>query len=219
VDSIYRHVGKIFASVYRPIVFEFGANSGQDTVALLEILQAPLYFALEPDTRNLATLRQRGLDRLVHLVPAAIGATNGVTTLFQSTKAENVVFTGASSIRAPGDVGGWIEFASTEQVLLVTFDRLCEANGIEHVDFIWADVQGAEGDMIEGGRQALTHTRYLYTEYADRPIYDGQWSFDRILAELPGWEVVARYEPEVDARSGDVLLRNARYAAELAGRS
>ncbi|MEN9248224.1 MAG: hypothetical protein Q6L50_08560 [Gloeomargarita sp. GMQP_bins_120] len=37
-------------------------------------------------------------------------------------------------------------------------------------DFIWADVQGAEVDLIQGGLQALANTRYFYTEYANTEL-------------------------------------------------
>lgn len=148
---IYNHIGKLFANVYRPVVFEFGAHEGWDTQALLAILHAPILYALKPDSRNLALLRKKGLHRQAHIVPAAIGAHNGVIRLFQSTKSMGIPFAGASSIRAPQAPLDWLEFGTSEEVRVVTFDRLCAANGIRHIDFVWADVQGAECDLIWGG--------------------------------------------------------------------
>ena len=76
-------------------------------------------------------------------------------------------------------------------------------HGIEHVDFIWADVQGAEVDLVEGGQRTLANTRLLYTEINDIEMYEGQITLEGLLARLPGWSVVKRYP-------NDVLLRNDR---------
>ena len=72
---------------------------------------------------------------------------------------------------------------------------------MEDIDFIWADVQGAEGDMIRGGQRALAKTRFLYTEYCNRELYEGQLSLRQMLGLLPEFEVVRRFP-------NDVLLEN-----------
>ena len=41
------------------------------------------------------------------------------------------------------------------------------------IDLIWADVQGAEADLIEGGTEALRRTRYFYTEYNNQELIRG----------------------------------------------
>ena len=63
------------------------------------------------------------------------------------------------------------------------------------------DVQGAEIDVIRGGRKALRNTRYLYTEYSNKELYQGQLSLKQLLKELADFEVVARY-------TDDILLKN-----------
>ena len=71
------------------------------------------------------------------------------------------------------------------------------------------DVQGAEGDVIEGGREILKRTRYLYTEYSDKELYEGELTLQQILSTLPGeWKVLKKYERRND---GDVLLRNLNF--------
>ncbi len=67
------------------------------------------------------------------------------------------------------------------------------------------DVQGAESDVIAAGRQTLGNTRFIYTEYSDKELYEGQLSLQAILDLLPSFEVVTKYPREVE---GDVLLRN-----------
>jgi hypothetical protein len=88
-----------------------------------------------------------------------------------------------------------------------TLDSWAAAEGISKVDFIWADVQGAEIDVIEGGQETLSRTRYLYTEYCDDELYEGQQPLEKLLEQMPGWVVHTRFP-------GDVLLENERFGCD-----
>jgi hypothetical protein len=80
-------------------------------------------------------------------------------------------------------------------------DDWCGENNIDRIDFIWMDVQGAEGDVIAGASRILKKTRFLYTEYSNNELYEGQLSLKQLLARLPLFDVLATYP-------GDVLLKN-----------
>jgi hypothetical protein len=63
-------------------------------------------------------------------------------------------------------------------------------------------IQGAEGDLVAGGRETLARTKYVYTECFDDELYEGAPTRVALLDMLPGFEVVKLYE-------SDILLRNA----------
>jgi len=69
------------------------------------------------------------------------------------------------------------------------------------VDFIWADVQGAEENLINGAKDTLKNTRYFYTEYSDEELYRGQINKSRILRMIPGFSIVKDY-------GNNILLKN-----------
>ena len=50
-------------------------------------------------------------------------------------------------------------------------------------------MQGAEGDMIAGGQATLARTRYLYTEYSNEEIYEGEPTLETLLAMLPNFQL------------------------------
>ena len=68
-------------------------------------------------------------------------------------------------------------------------------------------MQGAEGDMIAGGQATLARTRYLYTEYSNEEIYEGEPTLEALLAMLPKFSVVKRYP-------SDVLLKNMAFVTQ-----
>nr|WP_283807556.1 FkbM family methyltransferase [Bradyrhizobium retamae] len=41
-------------------------------------------------------------------------------------------------------------------------DDWCSEANLKHIDFIWMDVQGAESDVIAGGRHTLSNTRFAH---------------------------------------------------------
>ena len=51
--------------------------------------------------------------------------------------------------------------------------------------------------MIQGGGELLGRTRYLYTEYSNDELYEGEPDLATLLAMLPGFSVVKRYRFDV----------------------
>ena len=113
----------------------------------------------------------------------------------------------SGSIRTPKghlEMYPWCTFEKSIKVRTNTLDMWCDKEGVKAIDLIWADVQGAEVDLIMGGMATLDQTRYFYTEYCDQELYEGQISLRQILKLLPDFKVLYRF-------SGDVLLKNARW--------
>jgi FkbM family methyltransferase len=194
-----------------PTILEIGCNNGRDTLALLrEMPQAKIY-CFEPDRRAIASFKKHlgsHLDR-VKLFEIAVSNRAGQIDFHTSTSDDpsGEGFDQSGSIRRPKNhlrEAPWIKFEKTVTVEACRLDDWCVENGVEQVDFIWMDVQGAEGDVIAGAANILQETRFLYTEYSNNELYEGQLSLKSLLARLPLFEVVARYP-------GDVLLRNRNF--------
>ena len=200
-------------AIKNPVIFEIGAHMGTDTKWFHENAVNPTIHCFEPDPRNADILRKSGVDKLpgVFFNEAAVGSVSGVANFHLSTGKRpdpNYTFdhTDSSSLREPTpemmERFKWISFQQKAQVQVFTLDDYCEKNKIDSIYFIWADTQGAEVDVIKGGQKMLAKTRYLFTEYCDIPMYEGQINYEEILKILPGkWRVIKKY---VD----DVLLEN-----------
>jgi FkbM family methyltransferase len=198
--NIMQWVRNRFASSEPKTFLELGSHQGTDTVWMADIPGVNIH-AFEPDPRNHQPPRPN-----VAVHSAAIAASDGAGALILSEQGWGQQWTHSSSIRSPKNhlQRFPVTFGAAVPVKLVALDTFCEQSGIEVVDFIWADIQGAEGDMIRGGRRTLSNTRYLYTEYSDDELYDGQITLSEILGLLPGFRVLELW-PD------DVLLENTMF--------
>lgn len=176
---------------------EIGAHCGTDTEWLARIPGVTLH-AFEPDPRN----HPPALPN-VTLHRAAVSDDDGRAPFILSKSGWGQVWTHSSSLRRPKNHLHHypVTFGPTIDVDTVALDSFARTAGIERVDFVWADVQGAEGDMVRGGLELLRRTRYLYTEYSNDELYEGQVTLADILALLPSFRVVELWPT-------DVLLEN-----------
>jgi len=190
-----------------PVILEIGANCGQTTAQLLEVMPSARIFAFEPDPRAIAEFRRNITGANVRLFECGVGAMNGAVTFHQSSGVhEDFPEYGADgwdqsgSIRRPRkhlEVWPWVKFDRQIEVPIVTLDAWAAQHAVTHVDFIWADVQGAEGDLVRGASSVLRNTRYFYTEYSNDEWYEGQVTLPELTALLPGFEIIRRYPMDV----------------------
>jgi 2-O-methyltransferase len=200
-NEIKSWVTKTFSKDYNSKVFlDLGSHRGGTTRWLANIPRVIVH-AVEPDRRNIQFKIKN-----VKLHREAIAAFDGECD-FNLSEDPGLVHTASSSIRRPkSHLSIWPEvtFNKTIRVPCITLDSFTRRENIKDVSFIWADVQGAEGDMIQGGRETLARTKYMYTEVCpdtNEPWYEGQLRYSEILELLPSWTVIKHW-------THDVLLKN-----------
>jgi FkbM family methyltransferase len=198
-----------------PTILEIGCNDGTDTLKFLRVLPQASIYCFEPDPRAIEKFKNKlgpEIER-VKLFECAISSQNGQIQFHQSTGGDLHKHPHgwdlSGSIRQPKHhlkIHPSISFEDSISVNTCTLDDWSAENGIDQIDFIWMDVQGAEGDVIAGAQSILEKTRFLYTEYSNDELYEGQLSLKDLLSRLPSFDVVTRYP-------GDVLLRNRKLAS------
>jgi 2-O-methyltransferase len=206
-DLVRRLVGR-----EDPTLLEIGCNDGDHSLWLAGLFPSARIHCFEPDPRAAARFRRKtaGHPRL-QLHEIAIGAHDGEADFHQSDGLingyEELMPDGwdySGSLRPPKEhlkVHARIQFGRTLKVRASTLDTWCAAHGIGPVDFLWMDVQGAEADVLDGARRTLGSIRYLYTEYDERELYEGQVGLRGLAERLPGFRLIRRYP-------NDALFRN-----------
>ena len=204
-NPVHKYYENIIKGIkHTPIIFELGACDGTDSLDMIEVLsrhhKVYKYFAFEMDTRLKKNL-DKIASKMVTVVYKAIGNKDQVV----ECRLAQGKYYGSSTIKKPDKLlDHWPDMKySMIFVPCCKLDTFCAQNNIPYIDFIYADVEGAEIDLIDGGKTILKNTSYLYTEHLDS-IYEGNISTKKILEEIRksgDWSIVEDF-------GSDVLLKN-----------
>jgi FkbM family methyltransferase len=175
-----------------PIILEIGANDGKTTNEFLTEFPGARIYAFEPDARAIAKWSANVTSSRAQLFETAIGAVDGAAQFWVSggTPPAGGYPDGwdqSGSLRRPkthAQFWPWVTFDKTTSVPVVRLDTWSRANYTGPIDLIFADVQGAEADLIAGGRETLSRTRFLYTEFSNSEWYEGQPTLTEIQAMI-----------------------------------
>ena len=204
---------KLLLDTEDPVILEIGANNGSDTRQFLETFELGLFYCFEPDPRAWAKLNEIKDERCIKF-NYAISDKDGYAKFHQSSgrppgkQFDGIDWDLSGSLRTPKNhikVHPWCKFDKQITVQTMRLDTWADDFEIDMIDFIWCDTQGAEIDVIKGGHNTITkRTRYLYTEYEDQEMYEGQINLKQILKMLPGFDLYKDF-------GTDALLVNTRF--------
>ena len=177
------------------VIFEIGANKGKDTLEFVDVFPACEIYAFEPDPSNFEYLNDALWSCLlpqelknVHPFPIAVSNKNGFA---EFTPSKNSGLSG--SLKTPKEhlsVYPDVEFGDKIEVSTTTLDRFVEMAGIKEIDIVHMDVQGAELEVFEGGKNTFANkVKYIFTEFSKTELYEGAPTLEQILEALPEFEL------------------------------
>ena len=143
------------------VILDVGANVGFYTLLFADrVGPTGRVHAFEPDPLSFGILRRRAARRAnIEINQTAVGDRTGTITLFtnRSNRADNRVHASLGS-----------ETAEAIEVPLTTLDDYCAARGIDRLDAVKMDVQGAEVAALAGFRQSLARLkpRWMLIEFS-----------------------------------------------------
>lgn len=205
-------IKKLLENIKNPTILEIGANDGKDSEEFLKIFKKIKLFCFEPDPRAILLFKSRVIKKYskkVKLFEMAISNKDGYINFWMSdSDSKSPVgkdWNKSGSIKQPLYhliYHKWCKFNKVINVKTLKLDTWVKENDIDIIDFIWADVQGAEVDLINGGIDTLNNkVRYFYTEYSNIKMYASDSSIKAITNLLPNFEIVKIFD-------NDILLKN-----------
>jgi FkbM family methyltransferase len=195
------------------VFVEIGMHFGTDTADFRRMHPHARIVCFEPDPRNIKMIKTLGNDKICELYEIAVSNTNESMDFYMSSGNSKGLLSDAlltendwscsSSLKKPTghlSLHKWITFPNSVKVNCCKLDEFEPLKNTK-IDFMWVDVQGAEDIVFSCAQETLKNTRYVYTEYCNQQLYEGQLNLQGVLGLFPGFKVLHDY-------GGDVLLEN-----------
>ncbi|MGI9070069.1 MAG: FkbM family methyltransferase [Bryobacteraceae bacterium] len=169
-------------------VFEVGCSDGTDTLRLAQAFPAVIHaFECNPEVLPQTRLNVSNHDR-IRLVERAVWDSECRLPFFPVIASTHLGRAGhnpgaSSCFRARSDYLQHYEQKDTI-VNAIRLDSYCRQHGIDAIDLLCIDAQGAELQVLKGLGDLIRSVRYLITEIEVRPIYQGQALYPEIHAYL-----------------------------------
>jgi FkbM family methyltransferase len=215
VDKRYRRAFRNLRHLprlsYRSVI-DGGANRGSFTDAFLQLHQPERLVLVEAIPELAEKLRVRyATDRRVSVVSAALSDTNGAAQ-FEINRSEASSSLLAIDPRNSKWFSRDLKVERTIQVPTMTLSALMEERGLETVDLLKLDLQGAERLVLTAGEQVLDRVHVIYTEVFFEQLYAGAWLFWDMNEFLSGHGFkLCGLSNIVHAPDGDLVQANATF--------
>ena len=198
------------------VVFDIGAHVGQTSLAYRAMFPQASIHAFEPFPASLARLEQAlAHDPRVQIHALALSNQATEQTLFanavESTNSLMPISEGADEHWGEGR----LKAAQPITVKTETLDGFCQRQGIDRIDIMKIDVQGAEYQVLEGASDLLARQAIglLQFEFILADTYRGQRPLQDYLSLMDAhqYELVDFFQPI--RRNGRLLQADLMFAA------
>ena len=165
-----------------PIILEAGAYNGTDSISLADYWKDGQVYAFEPIPELYDSLNEKKQQRTnIKFYQLALGDTIGILPMYVSSWNTNPNSpSGSSSLLAPKEHlthAPEVIFNKTINVPVTTIDQWAKENGINHIDFMWLDMQGYELNALKASPAILSTVKVIITEVEFVEAYQGQYLF------------------------------------------
>jgi len=201
-----------------PAILEGGAYDGNNTAELASLWPKGMVYSFEPVPALYQNVKARtaALSN-VHVYDLALSDKVGTATFHVSEfDFKPGVPSESSSLLAPKrhktDIPN-ILFKKDITVATTTIDDWASKNGVDRIDFLYLDIQGAELMAMKGAPRIMKTVKVIMTELESVELYEGQGQYPELKQwlEAQGFRMIAT---NFDPAKGDPWAGDAVFARE-----
>lgn len=209
------HEGKSFLDVAgfflpeSPHLLEAGAHNGESSVILLQQWPKASLFAFEPNPIAFQRLQEvAAVHPNIFPFELALFDFNGQAPFYVQTKHGN---DGASSLLEHNPDPKFKDIYTHNAPILVTcktLDTWADENGVDHIDFMWLDMEGVELQMLRASPKILKTVKVIYTETNFQKTRLGMTQYKELHTFLTknGFDIVYHQMSDATQTQGDALF-------------
>lgn len=170
-----------------PVIFDIGAHRGESIDYFLKLFPKARIYSFEPDPDSFRELAGTRTSENVSCFNLAVSDKEGTASFFRNTISHTnsllkVNFDSRDSIKLSEakekqDTGFYGNFNEEAQVRTTTVKAFMQEQGIEHLDLLKIDVQGAEEQVLAGCADALQRIDVVLMEICFFDYYENSTSF------------------------------------------
>lgn len=204
------------ATTYLPTnatVIEAGAFNGKDSLNIVQHIPNATIYAFEPVPELFKELQHNTLaHKNIHSFNTALSDHNGTAQFYWSEKPNKPnIPSQAGSLHAPKERLEWspIIFPRIINVQTITIDSWAQQHNVDHIDFMWLDMQGHELAALSAAQIILPTTHALVIEVSFVEGYEGQPLVDDVINFMNNHNFIAVARNFADTKTwffGNVLF-------------
>lgn len=209
---------RLLQHVPHPVILDVGANVGQTLEKYARVMPHALIHSIEPFPESFQRLKETASAKPpATAYQLALGAEGGEADFHVNPAyhTRNSLLTRPTNGRRYYRDGS--ELPQTVKVKVVALDEFCIQAGISRINLLKLDVQGAELQVLRGGRRLLESQAVdlIFTEVMFVPHYEGGPLFHDIDSALrrDGYSLYGIYDLVI-ASNGQLRYANALYLSD-----
>lgn len=189
-----------------PVILEAGAFDGEDALRMSQLWSKATIHTFEPVPLLFLKTKAKTFNcKNVHCHQLALSGQTGRAQFYVSSDAQNEI-SGSSSLLEPKDHLKFyqdIKFNNIIEVQTMNLDEWAEANNIDHIDFMWLDMQGAEFDMLKSAPNILKTVKLIFMEVAFAQTYKNIPLYQEVRAWLESQGFVVIFDETCGAAKAE----------------
>lgn len=196
---------------HNPVILEAGSFNGTDTVHMSQFWPEAYIHAFEPvpEVYKILKNKTKGIPK-ISTYPFALSNRNGFATFHLAEAPQKAgVSTGSGSLLAPKEHLKYSDAVFPGQITVetLTLDQWASIYNIDHIDFMWLDMQGHELTALKHALTILPSVTMIYTEVEFVEAFEGQPLYKDVKEwlGLQGFELLATDFDEAHAALGNKI--------------
>lgn len=189
------------------VILEAGAHSGSDTIRMNYAFPDSTIYSFEPEPNAYKKLARKtyGYSN-IHIYNIALGNKNGKGELYVSKDLLDASSSLLQQTQVSREMHPELKLDYFTEVTVRTIDSWAQENNVDHIDFMWLDMQGNELQALKSAKSLLHTTKAIYTEVLKYPTYEGAPLYQEFKEWMQNEGFTAKIEREIYDEQVNILF-------------